>query len=186
MRKVAARSAMTTPIRHDRGSRSVRSRYTPREIESKLVRYLTAGQGHAVITGDDQYEVRRTLDAAVDRVPEVRVIAFSGRLGRIDVMAELMAGSRKTRHDSGPASVENLFQEMAEARSRGVALVVVVEDADLASVQSLESLRMACEAFASKTISVRIVLLGGGFLDELLAHPVLEALQSRVSSRFCV
>lgn len=177
---------MATSFRQDRGLRSVRSRYTPREIEAKLVRYLTSSNGHAVLIGDDQYEIRRTLDAAIDRVPEVRIISFSGRLGRIDVLAELIAGSRPRGRVAGPASVEHLFEEMAEARSRGVALVVVVEDADLASVQSLENLRRACEAFATNTISVRIVLLGGGFLSDLLEHPSLSALQSRVASVFSV
>ncbi len=138
-----------------------------------------------MLVGDDQYAIRQTLDAAIDRASGVRVIAFSGRLGRIDVMAELMAGSLPTRSAvGGKQQVEALFSEMADARTRGVSLVVVVEDADFASVQSLESLRMACEAFATSMITVRIVLLGGHFLTHLLTQPRLTALSSRVASQF--
>lgn len=178
---------MANPIRQSRGSRSVRSRYTPSEIEAKLIRYLSEGEGHALIVGDDQRELRATLDSAIDRVPEVRVISLSGRLGRVDVLAELIAGSQPQRgRRPGREDIAHLFAEMADARSRGVDLVVVVEDADLASVQALESLRLGCEAFASNLVSVRIILLGGAFLTQLLTHPSLVALQSRVASQFSV
>lgn len=138
-----------------------------------------------MLVGDDQHALRQALDAAIDRASAIRVIAFSGRLGRIDVMAELMAGSMPTRSPvGGKGQVEAMFREMADARTRGVSLVVVVEDADFASVQSLESLRMACETFASRVIDVRIVLLGGHFLTYLLTQPRLRAFTSRVGSQF--
>lgn len=149
------------------------------------MRFLADGEGHALVVGDDQRASKATLDAAIDRVTEIRVISFSGRLGHIDVLAELIAGSRMDRRRRpGRENIEHLFAEMAEARSRGINLVVVVEDADLASVQALESLRLACEAFASNMVGVRIVLLGGAFLHQLLEHPALTALQSRIGSRF--
>jgi type II secretory pathway predicted ATPase ExeA len=178
---------MAIPHRQSHGLRAVRSRYTPREIETRLVRYLTDGQGYAALVGDDQFELKRALGAALDRVPGIRVISASGRLGHIERLTTSIVGSRARRgRTPGRSKVEHLFEEIAQARSRGVSLVVVVEDADLAAVPSLEHLRMACEALATNTIKVRIVLLGGSFLAEMLSHPTLAALQNRVESQFSI
>jgi len=178
---------MAVPHRQSHGLRAVRARYTPRDIEARLVRYLIGGQGYAALIGDDQAELKRTLDAAMDRVPDLRVISASGRLGHIERLTTSIVGSRARRGGvGGPAKIEHLFQEIAQARSRGVSLMVVVDDADLAVVPSLNHLRMACEALATNTIKVRIVLLGGRFLGEMLSHPRLAAFESRIEARFSI
>lgn len=151
------------------------------------MRYLVNGQGYAALIGDNQAQLRRTLDAAMDRVPYLRVISASGRLGHIERLTTSIVGSRARRGRApGRAKIEHLFEEIAQARSRGVSLVVLVEDADLAAVASLNHLRMACEALATNTISVRIVLLGGRFLADMLLHPTLAALESRIEAKFSI
>jgi type II secretory pathway predicted ATPase ExeA len=178
---------MAIPDRQSHGLRAVRSRYTPREIEARLVRYLIDGQGYAALIGDNQFELKRALDAALDRVPDLRVISSSGRLGHIERLTTSIVGSRARRGRApGRSKIEHLFEEIAQARSRGVSLLLVVEDADLAAVPSLDHLRMACEALATNTVKVRVVLLGGSFLAEMLSHPSLAALQNRIESQFSI
>jgi hypothetical protein len=160
--------------------------YERRSVQGRLDRFLAAGQGHAVVVGEDLQSIRDSVLRAAMQVRGMRILRLSARYDRLNLLADLMHGSFRL----GPngqmrgSDVDAMFGEIAAARAGGFPLLVLVEDADLASPESLERARIAADAFASKTIPVRMVLIGGTFLPRMLDMPRMSGLASRITARF--
>jgi type II secretory pathway predicted ATPase ExeA len=160
--------------------------YERRKVHSRLNRFMAAGHGHCVVVGEDVAAIRDTVLRAAMQVSGMRILRLSARFERLNLLADLMHGSfAQSRTDaSSYPELDAMFSEIAAARAGGFVLLVLIEDADLASTESLERARIAVETFASNTVPVRIVLLGGTFLPTILGLPRMRGLASRISARF--
>lgn len=151
------------------------------QLEFRLARYLTAGQGFAVVVGDDQEAVEDAISRCVRSIEGVRALSVSGRLNGLDALVALLQGSRAP---VGSRDLDAMLAEIAAARSATLSIVVVVRDADLCTPESLEQIRIAAESFASPSVPVRLIFTGGRFLPTLLDLPRLRGLATRVTARF--
>ena len=152
-----------------------------RNLELRLARYLTSGQGYAVVVGGDQDALKAAISRSTGSMPELRVVSTSARHNGLNALASLLQGSRS----SAPAvsEIDAALGEIAAARSGEASIVIVIRDADLASPGSLERLRIAAEKFSGETGPVRLVLSGSRFLLTLLELPRLRGLSTRVTAR---
>jgi hypothetical protein len=152
------------------------------DLQFRLARYLSAGQGCAVVIGDDQQILESTISRSLRSLDGVRVLSVSARENGLEGLVSLMHGSRSAQPSH--SNLDSMLAEIAAARSGMLSMAVVVRDADLASPGALEQIRIAAEAFTSSTIPVRLILTGGIFLRTLLELPRLRGLATRVTARF--
>lgn len=151
-------------------------------LEFRLSRYLTAGQGFAVVVGDDQEALEKAISRSLRSTEGVRALSVSGRQDGLRNLVSLLQGSRPPA--SMTSEVDAMLGEIAAARSATLSMVVVVRDADLCTPDALEQIRIAAESFGSPGVPIRLVLTGGRFLPTLLDLPRLRGLATRVTARF--
>jgi type II secretory pathway predicted ATPase ExeA len=152
-----------------------------RNLESRLARYLASGQGYAVVVGGDQDALTAAISRSTRSMPELRVVSTSARQNRLNALAALLQGARSSV--TTVSEIDTALGEIAAARSGEASIVIVIRDADLASPESLERLRIAAEKFSDATVPVRLVLSGSRFLLTLLELPRLAGLATRVTAR---
>jgi type II secretory pathway predicted ATPase ExeA len=112
-------------------------------------------------------EAESVVDIAVGRIAAERVVRLSATT---DHLSELV----KAVFDTGPPDVG------------GERVVVVVSDADLASVTRLERLRVQLESMLRNGDGLRLVLVGTRVLQRILDLPSARALASRIGLRLVV
>jgi hypothetical protein len=151
---------------------------------ARLARALRVGSGHVVVTARDVERAENLVDVALAIVDPYRVLRISATIDGLAVLAgdalafasERGPGVRRAR-DKVSSPIGGLVDE---ARAAGRPVVVVVADADLASVKNLESLRIQLDAAPGAIGVVRMVLIGCPVLSRILELPSARGLRSRV------
>lgn len=151
-------------------------------LELRLARYLADGQGCATVVGDDQDAIETVIARSAGSVPNVRVLSISARANGLATITSLLRGSIPAGAGHSP-QFDAMLGEIAAARSGVLTLIIAVRDADMATPESLERIRIAAETFAAGSTPVRLVFSGGRFLPTLLEIPRLRGLATRVTAR---
>jgi len=86
--------------------------------------------------------------------------------------------------DSRKVLVDALNRFLLEQRAAGHTVVVVIDEAQHLSRESLEQIRMLSNLETEKEKLIQIVLIGQPELDEILRRPDLEQLNQRVTVRY--
>jgi hypothetical protein len=151
---------------------------------ARVSRALRVGSGHIVVTAADVERAETLVEAAIAAVEPYRVLWVSATTDGIvtfagDVLAFAAVGGVSA---ASPANkiVSPIGGLIDEARGVGKPVVVVVADADLASVKRLESIRIQLDAAPGAIDVVRIVLVGCPVLSRILELPAARGLSSRV------
>ena len=151
-------------------------------MESRLARYLAEGQGCAMVIGDDQDAIEKVISRSARSVAGVRILSVSARAIGLAPVTALLRGSLPASAGQS-AQLDAMLGEMAAARSGVLTLIIAVRDADMATPESLDRIRIAAETFATDSTPVRLVFSGGRFLPTLLETPRLRGLATRVTAR---
>lgn len=151
---------------------------------ARIARALRVGSGHVVVIARDVEEAENLVESAIALADPYRVLRVSATTDGMAVLAsDLLAFAaesgpdvRRSR-DKVSSPVAGL---MAEARAAGRPVVVVVADADLASIKRLESLRIQLDSAPGAIEIVRMVLIGCPVLSRILDLNAARGLSSRV------
>ena len=158
------------------------SRDAQRDV-ARIVRGLRLGAGHVVVTAVDVDRAEDLVEAAIASADPFRVLRVSATTDGLalagDVLAFAADSGPGVRHARDKAS-SPIAGLIAEARAAGRPIVVVVADADLASVKRLEALRIQLDCAPGAIEAVRMVLIGCPVLSRILELPSARGLSSRV------
>jgi hypothetical protein len=135
----------------------------------RVARALRMGVGHVVVTARDIEQAEDTVDAALASVDSYKVLRLSAT-----------NGSKSTTGKPCEPNTSSIASVSSEARESGRRVFVVISDADLASVEQLESLRVRVEGAPGSSENVRMVLIGSPVLSRILQLPSARGLASRV------
>lgn len=157
-----------------------------REV-ARVSRALRLGSGHVVVTASDVERAESLVETAIAAVDPYRVLWVSATTDGIVALAgDVLAFAA----ESGPTvprvrdkAVSPIGRLIEEARAAAKPVVVVVADADLASVKRLESLRIQLDAAPGAIDVVRMVLIGCPVLSRILELPAARGLTSRVGMK---
>ena len=150
---------------------------------TRLVDALSAGTGHILVTGDDADAAAAFFAEVEPRVPWHRLVRASGATL---VPTAVLADIAPTTDAAAGTDAVSLSAVIDAARAAGKPIGVVVSDAERAQPKELEAMRRSLEAVTDGIKFVRIVLLGGPDLLEMLQQPTLRALASRITTRIQV
>jgi hypothetical protein len=157
-----------------------------REV-ARVSRALRVGSGHVVVTASDVERAENLVETAIAAADPYRVLWVSATTDGIvalagDVLAfAAESGPRMPRaRDKVLSPIGGLIEE---ARTAAKPVVVVVADADLASVKRLESLRIQLDSAPGAIDVVRMVLIGCPVLSRILELPAARGLSSRVGMK---
>jgi hypothetical protein len=158
------------------------SRDAQRDV-ARITRGLRVGAGHVVVTAVDVDRAEDLVEAAIASANPFRVLRISTTTDGFalagDVLAFAAGGAPSVRRarDKVSSPIAGLIEE---ARGAGRPIVVVVADADLASVKRLEALRIQLDCAPGAIEVVRMVLVGCPVLLRILELPSARGLSSRV------
>jgi len=151
---------------------------------ARIARALRVGSGHVVVIGRDVERAENLVESAIALAEPYRVLRVSATTDGMAVLAsDLLAFAAQSgpdvrrARDKVSSPVAGL---MAEARAAGRPVVVVVADADLASIKRLESLRIQLDSAPGAIEVVRMVLIGCSVLSRILDLTSARGLSSRV------
>ena len=152
-----------------------------RRAQSALARLATAlgpRVGHVVVTAATAKDAEALLWRVETEMVAYRAFWVSGRT--LDAAHLLRAfAADDPMAESLPAAVQTL---LGKARSVGRPVVIVVTEADAAAAGELERLRLLVECTPDAPEVLRLVLLGGPALLEILRRPEVRALSTRITS----
>jgi len=168
----------TAPAPDDETLPAGRPRTTSDLAVAKLRTALQERSGYVVVTAESA-AVAETLFAAVEpRLTTFRTVRASGRT--LDPEAIVRA---LWREGEPPFPARLAMRTLLdEARAAGQPMVVAVTDAELADSAKLERVRLTLEAAPDAGEIVRIALLGGPPLIELLRRPESRAVALRIGA----
>jgi len=151
---------------------------------ARIARALRVGSGHVVVIARDVERAENLVESAIVLAEPYRVLRVSATTDGMAVLAsDLLAFAAESgpdvrrARDKVSSPVGGL---MAEARAVGRPVVVVVADADLASIKRLESLRIQLDSAPGAIEIVRMILIGCPVLSRILDLPSARGLSSRV------
>jgi hypothetical protein len=144
----------------------------------RLQSALHSGTGHVVVTAEERDKAAALVDAALERTTALTVLRL--RAASADPLAVI--DENGTDAKSASKRRETLRDLLEKARAVDANVFAVVEDADTASAEELERVRMAVECVPDAIERLRVVLVGTPQLDLTLQEPAASALASRVSA----
>ena len=154
------------------------SKFTAGRAWFRLQSALHAGTGHVVVTAPEREKAAALVDAALERSSALLVLRV--RAVSADPLAVIDEGVTDKR--SASSRRETLRELLEKARAVDANVFAVVEDADSATAEQLERVRMAVECVPDAIERLRVVLVGTPQLDVTLQEPGASALASRVSA----
>ncbi len=144
----------------------------------RLESALLAGNGHVVVTATEREQAAELVDAALERSNALKILRV--RAATADPLGVIDEGTTDSR--SAAKRSETLRALLMKAREVHANVFAVVEDADTASAEELERVRMAVECVPDAIERLRVVLIGTPQLEVTLQEPAASALASRVSA----
>jgi hypothetical protein len=149
---------------------------------AKLAAALGPRAGHVVVTAPTQKGAEALVWQVETEIVAYRVFWVNGRM--LDAPSLLRTlGAEDPTAESLPAAVTSL---LAKARSVGRPIVILVADADAASADALEELRLLAECSPDGTQFLRLVLIGKPSLMQTLRRREARALATRVTSLIAI
>jgi cell division septation protein DedD len=146
---------------------------------AKLTTALRPRPGHVVVTAATAKDAEALLWRVESDIVAYRCLWLSGR--ELDPVRLLRAlATEDVLAESPHVAIRTL---LGKARAIGRPVVVVVTEADAASAADLERLRLTLECTPDASDVVRLVLLGGPALLEILRRPEVRALATRITNR---
>lgn len=167
-------------LRHVMSTRDERSRQASRR--NRLADALRLSGGYVAVIARQKPWATAMLEAALPQVDPGCTIHVKACEGPERALERLMrALPRGIATDQDPrAKLEGL---VARARDAGKMILVVVEDADTATIEELERLRVSLDVGDGRGIdTLKLVLVGTPALRGKLADPAASALQSRITA----
>lgn len=146
------------------------------------------GGGFVQLTGDvgtGKTTLCRLLLSELDA--EVRVaLILNPLLEPKELVAAILTelGLKHRANESARKLVERLNEYLLQAYSDGLRVVVIIDEAQLLSVQALEQVRLLTNLETATQKLLQIVLLGQPELRERLRRPGLSQLSQRITARF--
>lgn len=167
-----------TPDLDDETLPAGRPRTTSDLAEAKLRTAIQERSGYVVVTAESASASEALFAAVEPRLSTFRTVRASGRT--LDPEAIVRALWR----DGDPPFPARLAMRtlLDEARAAKQPMVVAVTDAELADSAKLERVRLTLEAAPDAGEIVRIALLGGPPLIELLRRPESRAVALRIGA----
>ena len=148
-------------------------------VATRLLVALRSRAGHILVTGEDAKSAAALFTEVERQVPVYCSVRVNGR--SLDPDAVVLA-LWKSRESVDPSLKRHqMVQVLVEdARLVKLPIFVVVIDADAADAGQLDALRRALEGAPDANEVVRIILLGGPRVSEVLARPESRALATRI------
>lgn len=161
------------------------SRSQRRTPQRQLARALAHGNGVVAVIGRTAEDAAALLANVVDSVGTHRVVHLHAvDASRDSVARALLADNQEwTGTDSASATRNALIGLLQDARSQRSPIVVVADDADRATAEQLDRLRLALEFAPDALGTVKLVLLGTTSLERTLSMSGARSLASRISAR---
>jgi cell division septation protein DedD len=146
---------------------------------AKLATALRPRPGHVLVTAATAKDAEALLWRVEADIVAYRCLWLNGR--ELDPVRLLRAFALEDVLAESPhVAIRTL---LGKARAIGRPVVVVVTEADGASAADLERLRLTLECTPDAGDLVRLVLLGGPALLEILQRPEARALATRITNR---
>jgi cell division protein FtsN len=175
---VVNETSHTAPAPDDETLPAGRPRTTSDLAVAKLRTALQERSGYVVVTAESAAVAEALFTAVEPRLTTFRTVRASGRT--LDPEAIVRA---LWREGEPPFPARLAMRTLLdEARAAGQPIVVAVTDAELADSAKLERVRLTLEAAPDAGEIVRIALLGGPPLIELLRRPESRAVALRIGA----
>jgi len=152
---------------------------SPDAPAARLFAALQSRPGHALVIGDDAAAAEALFERVDAQLVCQRRVQLPG--ARLDADAMIEALGTDIRGPHRPRSAEAILSMVAtEARAAGLPILIVVTAAEDAGAAALQRLATLIESVPDARAAVRLVLLGGPLLEDILAHPDAEQLSARI------
>jgi hypothetical protein len=156
---------------------------SPQEsLEARLTLACLRGRGHLLITGADRREIERLVARVIEKVEpmaSVKARASDPATG-LDQLFALIA---KESMPKGHLERQRVLTELVtRAQSADKNILIVVDDAEAATVEQLEHLRESIEITPDALKYLRLVLIGNSGLVAKLHTQTGRPLSARIAS----
>jgi hypothetical protein len=151
-------------------------------IETRLTLACVRGKGHLLVTGPDRGEIDAMLARVIEKVAPMAAVRARATdpAGGLDPVLSLVAS------DSIPkAHLERrraLADLLARAEAADKPVLVIVEDAETATIEQLDRLRETLEVMPEALKYLRMVLIGDSALASKLNTQAGRPLSARIAS----
>ena len=147
------------------------------------------GGGFVQLTGEVGTGKTTLCRLLLEQLPEnVRVaLVLNPRLSPLELLqsiAEELKIDIEGRRDSLKGLVDALNAYLLDAYSKGLRVVLIVDEAQNLSAEALEQIRLLTNLETATQKLLQIILLGQPELRELVAQPELRQLSQRITARY--
>lgn len=151
----------------------------------RLRRACAQGRGHLLVTGSDRAEIHTLLTRVLDELEPLRAV----RTLAVDVdphatvdrvISALDADVDTDRYLDRREAVLALLERAKEVNK---SVFIIVDDADRATIDELETLRSSLDVTPDAFERLRLVLVGDESLAHKLDDPSASALRARITAR---
>jgi len=151
---------------------------------NRLLRWLDHGSAYIAVTARDIERVSSAVNLAAETLGKYEVVSVS-LSERLRQMRPPVPASDTLDGDlfDGADPLDAAEELLSSIRTATKSVLVVIEDADLVSVEKLEHLRIALEAERVSGPPPRLVLCGTSVLGHILENRNARGLASRVGHR---
>ena len=160
--------------------------FTPRLEEdfAEIAHCIEARKGFALLTGEvglgKSTMVRRLLDMLQDKNCRSALV-LNTFLQDGALLSAIQADFGLPPNDSVEQGLARLNEFLIARHQAGETCLLVIDDAQNLSVQSLELIRLLCNLETGQEKLLQILLVGQPELEQTLARPELRQLQSRIT-----
>jgi len=160
--------------------------FTPRLEEdfAEIAHCIEARKGFALLTGEvglgKSTMVRRLLDMLRDKNCHSALV-LNTFLQDGALLSAIQADFGLPPNDSVEQGLARLNEFLIERHQAGETCLLVIDDAQNLSVQSLELIRLLCNLETEQEKLLQILLVGQPELEQTLARPELRQLKSRIT-----
>ena len=156
---------------------------SPREsLETRLTLACLRGTGHLLITGPDRGEIDRLLARVIEKVEPLATVKARASDPATGMEQVLALGAGKSM-PKGYLERQRVLTELVQrAEAADKAVLVVVDDAEAATVDQLEHLRESLEVVPDAVKYLRLVLIGNSGLLAKLHTETGRPLSARIAS----
>lgn len=147
------------------------------------------GGGFVQLTGEVGTGKTTLSRLLLEQLPERTRVALvlNPRLKPLELLeaiCEELGLDNATLHGNGKTLVDALNRHLLEAHAQDIRVVLILDEAQQLSVESLEQVRLLTNLETATHKLLQIVLLGQPELRDILARPELRQLSQRITARY--